>query len=117
MIASQLIREKLQPQMGDVLPYVQMFRVLEEIFQNLDDKIHCASCDEVFDLKNFLAFWQVRAVREIDREKQLNFFSIKPNVRPSVRFRLIQPRMDKNLMVRTFFLFRERKREKANLSR
>merc|ERR1719285_12995 len=35
-----------------------MFRVLEEIFQNLDDKIHCASCDEVFDLKNFLAFWQ-----------------------------------------------------------
>ena len=112
MIASQLIREKLQPQMGDVLPYVQMFRVLEEIFQNLDDKIHCASCDEVFDLKNFLAFWQVSlAVREIDREKQLIFFSIKPNVRPSVRFRLIQPRMDKNLMVRTFFISRGEKKQ------
>ena len=67
MIASQLIRDKLQPQMGDVLPYVQMFRVLEEIFQNLDDKIHCASCDEVFDLKNFLAFWQVRMVSVINQ--------------------------------------------------
>lgn len=60
MIASQIIRDKLPSQMGDVLPYVQMFRVLEEIFQNLDDKIHCATCADVFDLKNFLTFWQVR---------------------------------------------------------
>ena len=60
MIASHLIREKLPTPMGEVLPYVQMFRVLEEVFQNLDDKIHCSTCDEVFDLKNFLAFWQVR---------------------------------------------------------
>ena len=111
MIASQLIRDKLQPQMGDVLPYVQMFRVLEEIFQNLDDKIHCASCDEVFDLKNFLAFWQVRVVSVINQREQLNL-SIKPNVLPSVRFRLIQPRMDKKLMVRPFFF-----EERENLSR
>ena len=65
MIASHLIREKLPTPMGEVLPYVQMFRVLEEVFQNLDDKIHCSTCDEVFDLKNFLAFWQVRGYRLI----------------------------------------------------
>lgn len=36
-------------------PYV---RVLETIFQNSSDQIHCGNCDEKFELKNFLCFWQ-----------------------------------------------------------
>jgi len=36
-------------------PYV---RVLETIFQNSSDQIHCGNCNEKFELKNFLSFWQ-----------------------------------------------------------
>lgn len=41
---------------GMTHPYV---RVLETIFQNSSDQIHCGNCNEKFELKNFLSFWQV----------------------------------------------------------
>jgi len=40
---------------GMTHPYV---RVLETIFQNSSDQIHCGNCNEKFELKNFLSFWQ-----------------------------------------------------------
>ena len=42
---------------GMTHPYV---RVLETIFQNSSDQIHCGNCNEKFELKNFLSFWQVK---------------------------------------------------------
>ena len=46
----------LENSLSEFQPFVRFF---EAFFQNSADQIHCADCDQIFDLKNIIAFLQV----------------------------------------------------------